>query len=433
MSPDFPVTTNAWATQITGPPISGLYTFDAFVTKLSADGARLLYSSFLGGGRSDEALAVAVDNAGNVYLTGETGSPDFPVLNSTNAFGGLTDAFVAKLSTTQGNLIYSALLGGSGDDLGQAIAVDDQGSAFVVGQTTSVNFPVTNGFNQVLTPGAVHGFLIRLQPDGAAALYSTYLGGNGADQVLGVALDSGGNIYLTGDTTSTNFPTAHALVSTNAGAQDVFVTKLDATGTNLVYSTYLGGGFNDSGWAIRVRPDGSAVVAGTTFSTNFPLVGALQSTNAGLGDGFVLELNPDGSALTFSTYLGGTASDNLNSLALAPDGSLYVGGKSLSLNFPVIVGSSGFQPAFAGGLGDGIIAKIFAGDAALRIVDTGAGAVTVFWPGVLDFYGLQSATNAAGPGAWLPVAAAPVLVGGELSVTITNAGSDEYFRLRRQR
>jgi hypothetical protein len=330
----------------------------------------LAYSTFLGGsGVYDAGNAIAVDTAGNVYVTGQTSSTDFPVtpgaFQTTNhaAANSNSNAFVTKLNATGSALVYSTYLGGSGisaqlsasSDAGNAIAVDNAGNVYVTGQTYSADFPVTPGAFQTTNPAVVNGtsnaFISRLNATGTALVYSTYLGGSGislgipyysGDQGNAIALDAAGNVYVAGQAASTDFPvTPGAIQTTNHGAANdctnAFITKLNPTGTALVYSTFLGGSGHrvglegDGGNAIAVGAAGDAYVAGWTSSADFPVTpGAFQTS--GSGGAFIAELNPTGTALVYSTYLGGGAA---KALALDAAGNVYVAGSG----FPVTPGA----------------------------------------------------------------------------------------------
>src|SRR5881396_1907639 len=205
----------------------------------------LSYSTYLGGSGSDVGNAIAVDSARNAYVTGATGSTDFPIASPFQAaIGGSSDAFVTKLNATGSALVYSTYLGGSSGDYGLGIAVDSAGNAYVVGDTDSTNFPTANPF-QAAIGGSSDAFVTKLNATGSGLVYSTYLGGSGGDYGLGIAADSSGNAYVVGDTNSTNFPTASPFQAAIGGSYDAFVTKLNAPGSALVYSTYLGGNIND--------------------------------------------------------------------------------------------------------------------------------------------------------------------------------------------
>jgi len=266
-------------------------------------------------------------------------------------------------------LLYATYLGGSGDDLGLGIAVDDDGSAYVAGTTTSLNFPTTPAIFQPANAGSQDVFVTKLNRSGTELIYSTYLGGSGNEatvSAVGLAVDKNGNAYVTGNTTSSDFPTTPgAFQSAFAGGPsdtplDTFVTKLNHTGTALIYSTYLGGsdGF-DVGFAITVDDTGNAYVTGPTNSTNFPTTpGAFQPAFAGgFADTFVTKLNRRGTALVYSTYLGGSSSfDSGRDIAVDDTGNAYVLGDTGSSDFPTTPGA--FQPAFAGGFADTFVTKL---------------------------------------------------------------------------
>lgn len=246
---------------------------------------------------------------------------------------------------------YSTYLGGSGQDEATAIAVDSLGDAYVTGQTLSVNFPTTAGALQPNNQGLANVFITELNPGGSALVYSTYLGGISSDAGESIALDAAGDAYVTGQTSSADFPvTPGAFQSTCAGTcstanPDAFVTELNAAGSALIYSTYLGGTGFDQGNGITLDPSGDAFVVGWTGSKNFPTIPGSAKTNYGGGryDAFVVELNPSGSALLYSTYLGGNALDVGYAIALDSSGNAYVTGSTMSTNFPTVAGA--FQTA----------------------------------------------------------------------------------------
>ena len=337
-------------------------TRDVFVTKLNATGA-IVYSTYLGGNDEDDGSAIAVDAFGNVYVTGAAGS-NFPTVNPFQAaYLGDGDAFVTKLNPSGSALIYSTYLGGSNGEGANSIAVDSNGNAYVTGQTHSSDFPTVNAFQAAYAdsdaPGCGHdAFVTKVNPSGSALIYSTYLGGNCTDEGADIAVDAFGNVYVTGYTASSNFPTANPLQATFGGGSvssgDAFVTKLNATGA-LVYSTYLGGGGDDRGGGIGVDAAGNAYVTGFTASTDFPTVNPMQATfGGGTNDAFVTKINPAGSALGYSTYLGGSGDDGGNDLAVDTAGNVYVSGTTSSIDFPT---ANPLQPA-VGGLRDAFVAKI---------------------------------------------------------------------------
>ncbi len=330
LSTDLP-TLNPIRAQIAG-------SVDAFVAKLGPGGNTLIYCTYLGGRGDDRAFGIAIDPAGNAYVTGWTASSAFPTVAPVqSAYAGGKDAFVAKLNPAGNALIYSTYLGGASTDSGYAIAADAAGNAYVAGGTYSFNFPTANAY-QSTNRGQQNAFVAKFSPSGSL-LYSTYLGGNGSDSAAGIAVDTSGSAYVTGGTTSTNFPTAFPLQAASGGNQDAFVTKLNPSGNALVYSTYLGGsggmaGSAETGNAIAVDSSGAAYVAGATSSSNFPVTaGALQPTNLGGGDAFVSKLNPAGSALAYSTYLGGGSVDCATGIAVDFTGNAYITGYTASYDF----------------------------------------------------------------------------------------------------
>ena len=302
----------------------------------------LSYSTYLGGTSDDIGNGIAVDSAGYAYVTGSTASVLFPTVSPYQPHigsVGMDDAFVTKVSGTGNGLVYSTYLGGSGEDFANAIAVDASGNAYVTGQTNSNDFPTTQGaLRTTLGSGAV-GFVTKLNPQGNALLYSTFLGGTGQsinDSGIAIAVDSAGNAYVTGQTNAADFPTTPgALRTTLAGGSDAFVAKLNPPGSALLYSTFLGGADNESGNGIAVDPSGNAFVAGNTSSVNFPTTaGAFQIQAGGGADAFVTKLNATGSRLLYSTYLGGSTDDMGFAIALDSTGAAYVAGVTSSANFP---------------------------------------------------------------------------------------------------
>ncbi|MBH0176450.1 MAG: tandem-95 repeat protein [Nitrospira sp.] len=303
--------------------------YDAFVTKLDADGAGV-YSTYLRGNSLDIGMGIAVDGSGQAYVTGYTLSTDFPTSNaSQGSNAGGIDAFVTKLNAA-GALVYSTYVGGSGDDSGYGIAVDETGQAYVAGHTTSIDFP-TIGASQGSNAGGQDAFVTKLDTDGAL-VYSTYVGGSGEEYGYGIAVDGSGQAYVTGYTTSADFATSGASQATNAGGNDVFVTKLDTDGA-LVYSTYVGGSGEDFGYGIAVDESGQAYVTGATTSIDFPTREANQAMRAGGHDAFVTKLDETG-ALVYSTYVGGSDEDRGFGAAVDERGQVYITGFTASGNFP---------------------------------------------------------------------------------------------------
>ncbi len=323
----------------------------------------ILFSTYLGGLDNDEGTGLAVDGAGNAYITGSASSPNFPTQNPLQPTfgGGFSDAFVTRMNAAGTALVYSTYLGGSGADWGTSIAVDSAGDAYVIGMTFSTDFPTYNALQPTFGGGFDDAFVAELNAAGTALVYSTYLGGSDADWGTGIAVDSMGDAYITGGTSSTNFPTHNALQVTKVGTANAFVAELNATGSALIYSTYLGGSNYDYGAAIAVDGAGDAYVTGITHSSNFPTHNALQSVYAGDADAFVAELNSAGTALVYSTYLGGSGADGGTGIAIDSAGNAYVTGATSSTNFPT---RNALQATNAGG-DDAFVAKLNAAGSAL--------------------------------------------------------------------
>lgn len=344
---------------------------DVFVLKVNPTGTTLLYSTFLGGAANDFANQILVDAAGNIHLTGTSFSPDFPGASAARA--GETDAFVVKLNATGSALVYSRLLGGSGRELGNGLALDSQGRAYVVGSTASTDFPLLNPL-QAQNHGELDVFVAVLEANGAIR-YATYLGGAASDFGTGIAVDPAGNILLTGLTLSDDFPLARGVQTSLQRAEcfgdqvcgDAFVAKLNAAGSALEFSTYLGGNRAEnvnaaassaglSYYGIGVDPAGFVYVTGTTESLDFPLVGGLQvSPRRGASDPFLAKFQPDG-ALIYATPAGpgqfrpGENRMNVaSSVAVDARGNAYLAGVSLA---PSAGSGAGTPPV-------GYLAKVF--------------------------------------------------------------------------
>ncbi len=309
----------------------------------------LIYSTYLGGNGGDAAFGVALNpGTGNVYVTGETASTNFPTspvdqnfspsTGATNDLGliGQGSVFVTEFNSAGTGIVFSTYLGGSGLDIPAQIYLASSGNLFIVGSTTSNNFPTTSGVFQPSYAGNQDAFLTEMQPNGSALVYSTYIGGSQIDYGTAVAVDSSGNAYVTGSTNSVDFPTLNPLQLANDGLYDAYVTEISPTGA-LVYSTYLGGSLSDYGTGIAIGTGGSVYVAGYTFSSNFPTQSALQSTLSGGSDLFVSKFVPGATTLQFSTYLGGSSIDQANGMTLDVADNIYLTGGTQSLNFPVTV------------------------------------------------------------------------------------------------
>jgi hypothetical protein len=355
----FPTTPGAFDTTFNGGG------YDEFVVKLSPDGGALVYSTYLGGSDSDGGDAkMAVDSAGNAYVTGYTGSPDFPA--TTGAFDtthnggpepGYGDVFVTKVNASGSDLVYSTFLGGAGDELGYGLAVDGAGNAYVTGYGNSPNFPTTPGaFDITYNGGSWDGFVTKLNANGAALVYSTFLGGSSWDSTVGIAIDAGGSAYVTGMLTSSDFPkTPGAFDRRYSAHYDAFVTKLSPDGSTLVYSTFLGGNDWDAGAAVAVDSSGEAYVTGYSYSPDFPTTpDALDRTNH-FFDVFVAKLNADGSILRYSTFLGGSGNDYGLAIALDNRRNIYLTGYTSGADFPTT--PDAFRPTPDPGNYDAFVVK----------------------------------------------------------------------------
>ncbi len=346
---------------------------EVFVTKLNASGSGLVYSTYLGGGAGNWGTGIAVDSSGNAYVVGNTTSTDFPTAKPFQAINKASpnarySSFVAKLNAEGNRLLYSTYLGGSVENWGYGIAVNSSGNAYVTGSTLSADFPTAAPFqaDNKATPKTetVTAYVAKLNSAGSALVYSTYLGGSDGDSGQGIAVDSRGNAYVTGYTSSADFPTVKPVQASNRGDFDAFVAKLNPDGSALVYSTYLGGGGVDYGYAIAVDSFGNAYVTGRTYSADFPTANPLQASYGGELDAFVAKLNAAGSALVYSTYLGGSRYDEGNSIAVDSSGNAYVTGVTFSINFPT---ASAFQATCGGcsSYADAFVAKLNAIGSAL--------------------------------------------------------------------
>jgi hypothetical protein len=368
MSPNFPV-----VSAIQTSPGGGQ---DAFVTKLNANGSALAYSTYLGGSLDDYAKGIAVSGAGAAYLVGTTFSANFPKVQPLQAsLKGTQDAFASQIAPAGSALVYSTYLGGSDAEYGNSIALDSSGSAYLVGSTTSANFPLANARQLAHAGGGSDAFVSKLNATGAAFVFSTYLGGSAADQALGVSV-SLGTAFVVGSTLSTDFPLAFPSQPDPGGDNhsDAFITRFDQSGTAFVYSTYLGGTGNDSAAAVASDSAGNAYVVGQTDSVDLPLVQPIagQESYWGTIDAFVTAVVPSGVRFAYTTYLGGTGEDRGTAIAVG-NGLTYVLGSTRSAGLPTV------KPILASLVGaqDAFIAKLPSIDA---VAAPGSGAA---WLGLL--------------------------------------------------
>ncbi|MGC9194536.1 MAG: SBBP repeat-containing protein [Syntrophobacteraceae bacterium] len=338
----------------------------------------LVYSTYLGGSGTsgDSAYSIAVDASGDAYVAGATSSPDFPVVSGafqSTLYSSYSNAFITEITPDGSSLVYSTYLGGSGTngDAAYGIAIDPSGNAYVAGATSSADFPVTPGaFQTKLYSSSSNGFVTEIAPGGYNLVYSTYLGGSGAngDSAQGITIDGYGNTYVTGSTSSTDFPVTSGAFqpSLTSSYSNAFVTEIAPGGYNLVYSTYLGGSGGvsngDSAYAIAIAPSGNVYVAGVSYSSDFPVTsGAFQtSLKSSFGNAFVTGISPGGSALVYSTYLGGSGGvsngDSAYGIAVDAAGNVYVTGAASSADFPVTAGA--FQTSLKSSIGDAFVTEI---------------------------------------------------------------------------
>jgi uncharacterized repeat protein (TIGR01451 family) len=388
-SVDFPV---AGAIESYHPgTCGGLPCRDVFVSKFNPTATNLQYSTYIGGANDDVASNLVLDKAGDIFVVGYTLSTDFPVTPhaTQKTFGGGTvtgDAFAFELAS-KGGIAYSTYIGGSGDDQAYGVTVDYIPSAtpnlYVVGYTTSKNFPTTTGAYQTAcglskADTCENGFATKLAPQDTGIVFSTYLGGSGGlgDAAYGVVVDSNDNLYIAGITGSPNFPTTTGAYSRKCGSDgqcngtyDGFVTEMNTGGNGLVFSTFLGGNDYDYVAGIALDSAGAIYVSGNTISTDFPTTagaaqptfggtsaGCVPTTGAICGDVTVTKLNAGGSTLAYSTYLGGTLDEYPGmSMAVDASGNAYVTGQTSSLNFPQV---NPFQHGYGGGSSDAFLTVV---------------------------------------------------------------------------
>jgi uncharacterized protein (TIGR03437 family) len=341
---------------------------DCVLVKLDPTGSKLLFGTYLGGNDDDLSTALAVDQAGNVYVTGYTASTNFPstvgVYQRNNKYA---NAFVAKYNMVTFKMDYATLVGGNRVDAARAIAVDASGNVYVAGSTTSTDFPTTTGAIQTTfrggTTAKTDAFLFKLNANAGNLLYSTLLGGIGDEMATALAIDSTGVAYVGGFTNSSNFPlTSNALQSALSG-DDAFIAKVNPTGTSLIYSTLLGGTRQERLAGLALDAAGNIYVAGTTSSSTFPVMAPFQQGLLGATDGFVTKLDSTGTKVLQSSYIGGTDVDEIFGMALDGNGNLYVTGDTGSTDFFVV---NATQPKSGGGT-DAFVARVNFADSNLML------------------------------------------------------------------
>jgi hypothetical protein len=340
---DFPTTAGAFDRTFHG--------FDVFVTKLDPAGSALEYSTYIGGSGIDVATGITIDADGNAFIAGNTQSPDFPATPGAfdTTFNGVSDAFLTKLAPDGSALVYSTFLGGAGIDNGFGVAVDDRGQAFVGGATASVDFPVTAGAFDTSFNGEFDAFVTKLDQSGSALVYSTFIGSPGFDAAFALAVGTDGRAYITGQTNSSAYPTTTGAAQIAFGGDtDAIVTRLNRSGSDLDYSTFLGGSGHEDGFGIAVDDRRRAIVTGSAGSLNFPTTaGAFRTSfGGGLSDAFVTAVNGAGTAFVYSTLLGGTGDEFGIGAATDQDGRAAVVGRTTSADFSTTPNAT--DPTFNG-------------------------------------------------------------------------------------
>jgi hypothetical protein len=379
---------------------------DAFIAEYLPDGGALVSATYLGGSAEDEAWGIAVDDSGHAYVAGLTSSPDFPTTagafqRSLGAGGaldpcladggsvGALNAFVAKVSLgATPSLDYATLLGGSYDDEAYALAIDGKGAAYVVGYAGSTDFPTTDGGFQTAYAGCGDAFLTKVSPDGSALEFSTFLGGKYTDWLNGIALDTAGNAVVVGQSSSFDYPLQNPYQSTNKSTTSPFynvvLSKLNAAGSALSFSTFFGGSGSDEGYGIALDAAGNVLIAGETSSSDFPHSSGSQKGQQ--SDAFAAKLDSTGHTLGFSEFIGGSGVDRANGLSLGTDGDVYLVGSTASGDFPV--SNDALQPVFAGGAYDSFLVRLSTADGQVRYAS--------YWGGTASDRGLAVATTPGG-------------------------------------
>lgn len=336
---------------------------DIFVTKLEADGTDLIFSTYIGGSGAESGLGCAYDNLENVYVCGYGGSTNIPVTDSAfqTVNAGSNDINVFKLSADGTELLYGTYLGGTLGEMAYTIDVDASYNAYVIGYTPSLDYPVTEGAFQTVHGGGTQDVIVtKIAPDGESLVYSTYIGGTLADQTYGNRVTPDGYCFVAGQTVSTDFPVTEGAFQTTygGGIWDAFLLKLNQDGSDLVFSTYIGGELDDWGMRPDFDAEGNAYMAGYTQSLAYPTTpNSFQPTHAGGGfDAFVTKFNPTGTELIYSTFIGGIGVDYARGLAVDSEGWAVFGGRTTSTDYPVTADAQ--QAAYAGGADDAIVTMI---------------------------------------------------------------------------
>ena len=334
-SSDFPTTPGCFNNFHNGNGVNG---GDIFVFKLNSNGSSLLYSTFIGGSDGDRSESIALDYENNIYIAGDTWSLDFPTTPDCfdNSYNGFGDVVVIKLNHNGSSLLYSTFVGGSDLDWESSVAIDSNNNTYILGQTWSADFPITPSCYDDSLNGTSDIFVFKLNSNGSNLTYSTFIGGSESDMGSAIALDSENNTYITGNKQSSDFPTTFSCYDDSHNENiDVFVLKLSSNGSNLTYSTFIGGGDRDYGCDIVLDSEKNAYITGYTYSSDFPTTSGCydNSYNGGDEDVIVLKLNSDGSELLYSTFVGGSKYDHGFSIALDSKNNTYITGSTDSSDF----------------------------------------------------------------------------------------------------
>ncbi|MFB3896979.1 MAG: SBBP repeat-containing protein [bacterium] len=360
LAADFPVTAAAFDTSSNGMA-------DVFISKVNDTGSALIYSTYLGGSSNDYGQGICVDSDGNAYITGHTYSNNFPTTSGAydTTYNGGEDTFISKLNKAGTALVYSTFIGGSNDDYGSSIAIDTAGNAYITGGTESANdFPITLGAFDTTHNGDFDVFISKLNPDGSMLIYSTFLGGSTTDSAISIAVDSSGNVYIGGATSSSDFPTTSGAYDTTLnGNIDIFISKLDTTGTAMVYSSFFGGSSTNYFKNLCIDTSGNVYITGYTYSSDFPITpGALDTVYHGGGDIFISKFSNIGSTLIYSCLFGSSSSDIAYGIDVDTVGYIYISGMTYSPDFPVTAGA--FDTTYHGA-GDVFVSELNANCSAL--------------------------------------------------------------------
>ena len=334
-SSDFPITTECF-----DDPEN--ITRNIFIFKFKPDSSSLVYSTYIAGSKEDSCESINIDSKNNVYIIGETDSTDFPTTSGCydDSHNGGYDVFIFKLNYKGSKLLYSTYIGGSGSEYGCDIALDSLNNTIITGYTNSADFPMTTGSYDNTKNGGYDIFILKINSDCSSLLYSTYIGGSNDDYGFAIAYDSENNAYITGETSSTNFPTSSGCFDDSFnGDRDVFVFKLKSDGSEMLYSSFIGGSSSDYGYDISIDFENNTIITGYTRSSDFPTTpGCYDDSYNGNRDAFIFKLKSDGSTLIYSTYIGGSGWDYGYGIATDSNNITYITGRTKSSDFPTTAG-----------------------------------------------------------------------------------------------